>query len=324
MADLSMKSYKSHESVRERNRREQRRFDQTSDGRYNEFKIKLNGISTQQRLVEKDLERIRAGVHRPPKSAIISSHKSFNPASTCTLAEKNLRNKQEKSSKKSPKRSPRPPSDIEKVEINTGMLVEYLQKLQEADVIDLDNIITDKVVKGTQLVNQKMNSDPEMSQRSTNQAERSGSFNNKQLNIPTIRDVNSVTRGSADSKLDLNSNSNRDQRLLKSSPLPTMSAPETGATLEKEQHSSQKAIYNSENSKGIDASTRRRKSSAAQDDFNGQIYNYDSFEFGNSKEQLNSDKQWEQARNARYVRTREKLERDRELSVKEIFDRSKP
>lgn len=323
MSHLHLKTYKSHETVRERNKREQRKFDLTTSGRYNEFKFKLNGISKEQKLVEKDLERIRAGVHRPPNSAIATSQKSFNPIAARSLTERNVRKDHEKSS---PKRSPRPRRKSEEVEIDTDMLVQYLQKLQDANVIDIDNIMADQPDNGKPPVNQIQALDIEMSQRSAHQPERSGSLNNKQQYLPIIDDKDIGSRGSSDSKGDLiNKTPSPDQRYLKNnSPVVNMSAPISGVIPDKEQSNSPGKAKDSEHSKDV----LSKKKTSNQEEYNGgnkPVYNYESYgEFGHNRTILNSDKQWEEARRARYVRTREPLERDRELSVKEIFDQTKP
>lgn len=333
MSHLHLKSYKSHESVRERNKREQRKFDLTSDGRYNEFKFKLNGISKEQKLVEKDLERIRAGAHRPPKSAINSSQQSFNSPNVRSLTEKNLRKKHQE--KISPKRSPRPRRKSEEVEIDTEMLVNYLQKLQEAKVIDIDNVMVDQEDKAVQPVNQALTPEPQMSQNSAHHVERSGSLNNNQLNLPIIDDKHIQSRRASDSKLDLIHKSKTpspDQRHLKTLPVAViMSAPTSGVSIEKELSNSPKQTYGESDIQSSGGSSKgsgdvlSRKKSSSQEDFNNmkQVYSYENIgDFRNNKPNNSSDKQWEQARCARYVRNREPLERDRELTVKEIFDQT--
>lgn len=304
MTDLRLKSLKTHEFAREQNKREQRKFDLTTGGRYNEFKFKLNGISKEQKLIEKDLERIRAGVHRPPSSTI--PDKSYlNPLSA--------RNQKNKPDKHSPKRSPKPSRKSEKVEIDTDMLVEYLQKLKDVDVIGLNDLLKDNNIKVPQPVNQKMASDPEMYQSSAQSTERSGSLIGKHQSLSSTGDVNSRSRGgSNDYTGDLNKTPTTNQGHLKSPQTTVMEG-----ISDKEQ---------SKQSGELEKAKLNEQKKFKQEEINGQVNNYEPFPFGNhnghSMRMQNSDKQWEQARAARYVRTREPLERDRELSVKEIFDQT--
>jgi hypothetical protein len=111
-----------------------------------------------------------------------------------------------------------------------------------------------------------------------------------------------------------------------------MSAPTSGVIIEKEHSNSPKQTYGDSDLQSSGGSTKgsgdvlSRKKSSPQEDFNNmkQVYSYENIgDFRNNKPNHSSDKQWEQARCARYVRNREPLERDRELSVKEIFDQTK-
>lgn len=302
MTDLRLKSLKTHEIAREQNKREQRKFDLTTGGRYNEFKFKLDGISKEQKIIEKDLERIRAGVHRPPNTAL--ADKSYlNPLSA--------RNHKNRGDKHSPKRSPKPSRKSEKLEIDTDMLVEYLQKIKDVDVSGLNDLLKDINIKVPQPVNQKMASDPEMYQCSVPSTERSGSLIGKHQSLSSIEDVNSQSRGGSNVHVGdlIHKTTTFNQSHLKSQQTTVMEG-----ISDKEQ---------SKKSNETDKTRTVEQKKSKPEDINGQIH-YEPFPFGNehSMRMLNSDKQWEQARAARYVRTREPLERDRELSVKEIFDQT--
>lgn len=379
--DIYKRQYKSQEFARELNKREQRRLDQEVGGRGGieaEYRFNLDKVNQERKEIEKELNKIRGGVHKQlGHHATLSSDKKFYHPKFKDFGMKDTSGRSPRLQRKALTDSNS--RERESSPMDAEMLIEYLQNFNKEHAQE-HNAILDGI-KGSGRFNQnKYNDLPHVQinpliisdQSEVSEAENANDSEEQKQYIQTLSDSQpqgTLSNGQAGTKeifLQIENRSESGETTNMSSPrhnaarrlsadkgnhvTPGASSPRHSPTrrlsMDKGVHASPihiddepteqwKEVTEIENEnvlkevetedvkirpivplEYVEVEQKPSKLAIGPESFNPDgslktMYTAPSFESS-----------WEEAKKARYIRTREPLDRDRQLSANEIFDKT--
>ncbi|KAK3087109.1 hypothetical protein FSP39_001831 [Pinctada imbricata] len=359
------RQYRLQESAREHNKREQRKFDIEMAGKSGiaaEYKFNVGKVNQEQRIIEKELERIRQGVHRPPGHLhTLSTEKKFHHPHFAALSAMKANAPTSSMHKNSVLEKDKGRNKSSDGSLDAVALVQYLQDFNktyaEGEEKGLDKqvkssgpcqpnqssfakhplsdeykSIVSNQIKSSQTENLITSNEESKGERGIDEGkiesrQRNDSSSNKHLSeeplskqantsstSPKHKTMNSKSLGSSDGR-ERKNDGDIGRRASHSNPSPKHDSP----TMHNAQKGSEK-----DNQVGIVKNTTQ--TSAAEEVKKLTLTDPEMFNPDGSIRTAYvvppMEQRWEEAKKARYIRTKEPLERDRQLTANEIFDKN--
>lgn len=198
--DIYKRQFRSQEFARELNKREQRRLDQEVGGRGGieaEYRFNLDKVNQERKEIEKELNKIRGGVHKQlGHHATLSSDKKFHHPKFKELGMKDVSSRSPRLQRKAPPENNSRGRDSSPM--NAEMLIQYLQSFNEAHAQEHNDLLDG--IKGSGRINQnKYNDHPHVQinpliisdQPKPSEAENSNDFEEQKQYIQTLSDSQS-------------------------------------------------------------------------------------------------------------------------------------
>lgn len=338
------RQFKSTEAARQKNKQEEK-LSQLNFKKYAEAecKFKIDQINKEQRLVEKDLERIRMGVHKSPANAsLLGPEKKFHHPHFHVFqlkdAEKRHKRHQFDTRKHHTEMNLKEikNGDDDEENIDAFMIIEYLGRLQHEKLNDIKPDLKNTSPSKSTIADIDRGKSPVTGQSNTvNESMRSDTKLNSTGKInQTLNDqtVTSIDQSSSDigkiTNTDMTSLRNSD---MKERPMDTDSSLNrvgSDGSFKRKKSVTLVTDVTSKSTTEKDTKINDGYYSVKQEKGKDEFQRRQSMEQDRNAPDVNMDesspflKAYAEAGKARYIRTSKPLERDRELSPNEIFDKT--